>query len=272
MAENLSKNELIGFLHIARDIALKSGEVLKLYWGNLQAVREKSFFWDLVTEADVASEKLILSSLQQHFPTHQTLSEEAGLASIENAEFLWVIDPLDGTTNYTHQYPMVAVSIGLLYRGKPVVGVVYNPIQNEMYLAAASLGATLNSNPISVSTVDVITKSLLGTGFAYDRRETLDNNYREFCHLTNNSQGVRRSGSAALDLAYVAAGRLDGFWERGLQPWDMAAGAVLIEEAGGRVSSYEMEALDLYSGRILATNGKLHEKLSHELFKAAQTG
>lgn len=262
-----SKELIQDFLKAACTFALSGGEVLRQYWGKLQegSVKEKQYFWDLVTIADTASEKVILDLLKQRFPKHQTLSEEAGLATIEEEEYLWVIDPLDGTTNFTHQYPMVAVSIGLLHRGVPIVGAIYNPIYDELYSAGLGLGAYLHQQRIQVSAVDRLSKSLLGTGFAYDRKENADNNYSEFCHLTHHSQGVRRSGSAALDLAYVAMGRLDGFWERGLKPWDLAAGVILVQEAQGRVSSYEGGALDLYSGRVLATNGIIHEALSREL-------
>lgn len=263
-------DELLNFQKVACGVAQQAGSVLKQYWGKLkqESIKEKKYFWDLVTIADTSAEKVILEMLQKEFPKHQTLSEEAGLAEIESAEYLWVIDPLDGTTNFTHQYPMVSVSIGLLHQGYPIVGVVYNPIYNELYRAARGHGSYLNDQLLKVSRVDTLNRSLLGTGFAYDRKETLDNNYSEFCHMTNQSQGVRRSGSAALDLAYVAAGRLDGFWERGLKPWDMAAGMVLVEEAGGKVSSYENGPIDLYSGRILATNGLIHEVLSQELISA----
>lgn len=267
-----SSDELADYLQSAKNIALAGGEILRNYWGKLTSIREKEFFWDLVTEADTESERIILELIQKKFPKHKTLSEEAGLMPLNSAEFLWVVDPLDGTTNYTHQYPMVSVSIGLLYKGKPIVGVVYNPIFNEMFCGAKGMGATLNDKtPLRVSDADSLDKSLLGTGFAYDRKQTPDTNYREFCHMTHRSQGVRRSGSAALDLSYVAAGRLDGFWERGLKPWDMAAGIVLIEEAGGRVSNYDVGPLDLYSGRILATNGKIHEILSREIENARQS-
>lgn len=180
---------------------------------------------------------------------------------------MWAVDPLDGTTNYTHQMPMACISIALLYRGKPIVGVVYNPFIDELFEAVTGMGATLNGINISVSTVQEICKSLLATGFAYDRLETPDNNYAEFCFLTSQTQGVRRMGSAAIDLAYVAAGRIDGFWERGLNIWDIAAGTLLVEEAGGRISSYENTPLQMNSGRILASNGHIHETMSAMLIK-----
>lgn len=252
-------------LKIAREAAVEGGKVLQRYWGKLDHVRQKGFFWDLVTEADTESEEAVLTYLRKHFPDHQSLSEEAGMKSANDCDYLWVVDPLDGTTNYTHQYPMVSVSIGLLYQGEPIIGVVYNPILNEMFEGAKGLGATLNKHPIHVSNVSTLPKSLLATGFAYDRKQNPDTNYAEFCHMTHLSHGVRRGGSAALDLSYVAAGRLDGFWERGLKPWDMAAGVLLVKEAGGVVTSYDMKPFDILSGRILATNGVIHKKLSKEL-------
>ncbi len=261
----MNENSVEHFLKIATEAAKSGGAILEQYWGKLISIQEKQFTWDLVTEADKKSEATILKILKNEFPSHTILAEESGLHSMKGTDYAWVVDPLDGTTNYTHQYPMVSVSIGLLHKGNPIVGVVYNPIHNELFQAAEGMGSTLNGNKISISKVDSLSHSLLATGFAYDRRDTIDNNYTEFCHVTHSSQGVRRGGSAALDLAYVAAGRLDGFWERGLQPWDIAAGVILIREAGGKVSSYENGPLIIESGRILATNGKIHELLSNEL-------
>lgn len=246
-------------------IALKAGEILRSYFGNLSIVRQKSTYWDLVTEADLASEAYIIKSIKDEFPHHTILSEEAGLIQDEESTYQWFIDPLDGTTNFTHQYPMFSISMGLVVNQVPTIGIVYNPISNELFVASRGKGATLNGKPIKVSAVDQLEKSLLGTGFAYDRKETSENNYAEFCHITNMSQGVRRGGSAALDLAFVAAGRLDGYWERGLKPWDIAAGILLVQEAGGKCTSYEGSALDLVSGRILATNGIVHPLLINEL-------
>lgn len=256
------------FLDIATEAAKSGGAILEQFWGKLTSIQEKNFAWDLVTEADKKSEEAIIKILKTEYPNHSILAEESGLHTIEGTDYAWVVDPLDGTTNYTHQYPMVSVSIALLHKGKPIVGVVYNPIHRELFQAAEGLGATLNQKKIAVSKVDNLSHSLLATGFAYDRKDTIDNNYTEFCHVTHLSQGVRRGGSAALDLAYVAAGRLDGFWERGLKPWDIAAGIILIQEAGGKISSYEGEPIIIESGRILATNGMIHNLLSEELIRA----
>ncbi|MFE1745825.1 inositol monophosphatase family protein [Coleofasciculus sp. H7-2] len=255
------------FLDIATEAALAAGAILQSYWGKLEAVEEKGRPGDLVTEADKAAEATILSVINRHFPHHQILAEESGQLGDTNSEYLWAIDPLDGTTNYAHQYPFFSASIGLLIDGVPQVGVVYDPFHHELFRAAKGLGATCNRRSIRVSKTAELSKSLLVTGFAYDRRETADNNYAEFCHLTHLTQGVRRSGSASIDLVHVACGRLDGYWERGLQPWDLAAGVVIVEEAGGKVSAYDGSPLAIHSGRILATNGYLHSQLSQELLQ-----
>ena len=229
------------------------------------AIAEKSRPGDLVTEVDKQAETAILKVISRHFPDQAILAEESGKLGERESEYLWAIDPLDGTTNYAHGYPQVAVSIGLLFQGVPKVGVVYNPLYKELWSAAKGNGATLNSRPIRVSQTKELSKSLLVTGFAYDRRETDDNNYGEFCYLTHLTQGVRRSGSAALDLTHVACGRFDGYWERGIKPWDVVAGIVILEEAGGKVTAYDGSKLELNSGRILATNGQIHPIVSQTL-------
>ncbi len=260
-----SSRDLQGFLDIATEAALAAGSVLQDFWGKLEAIEEKGEAGNLVTEADKAAEHVVLEILQRHVPEHGILAEESGRSGSLESGFLWAIDPLDGTTNYAHQYPVFSVSIGLLIDGVPSVGVIFDPSRNELFRAAKGLGATLDRHSIHVSSTALLDKSLLVTGFAYDRRQTTDNNYAEFCHLTHMTQGVRRGGSASIDLAYVACGRLDGYWERGLSPWDIAAGALLVTEAGGLVTAYDGTAWDISSGRILATNGKIHQELSNEL-------
>lgn len=257
--------DLQRFLDVATEAAMAGGAVLQKYWGNLSSIQEKGRSGDLVTEADRASEVEVLAVLKRHFPDHAILAEESGQLGQLDSPLLWAVDPLDGTTNYAHQYPLCAVSIGLLVAGVPTVGVVYNPILQDLYRAAKGLGATHNRQPIQISATTKLSDSLLVTGFAYDRRETLDNNYAEFCHLTHLTQGVRRGGSAAIDLAHVASGCLDGYWERGLSPWDLAAGVVLVEEAGGQISAYDGGPFDIYSGRLVATNGALHRPIIQEL-------
>lgn len=260
-------SQLSGFLEIATEAALAAGEVLLSYLGNIGTATQKGRPGDLVTVADKASEAVVLEILQRHFPTHAILAEESGKLGLAESQYLWAIDPLDGTTNYAHQYPFFAVSIGLLIAGVPEVGVIFDPFHQELFCAAKGLGATKNRRPIQVSTTNQLSESLLVSGFAYDRHETTDNNYAEFCHLTHITQGVRRSGSAALDLAHVACGRLDGYWERGIAPWDISAGVILLQEAGGKVTAYDESLLSIESGRILATNGLIHHSLSQELIK-----
>lgn len=257
--------QLQTFLDIATEAAMLAGVILQECWGKLEKIEEKGGAGDLVTEADKQSEREILKVLQNRVPDHAILAEESGQQGMPDSEYLWAIDPLDGTTNYAHGYPIAAVSIGLLIEGVPQVGVVYNPFSQELFRAAKGLGATLNYRPIRVSQTLELSKSLLVSGFAYDRCATKDNNYAEFCYLTHLTQGVRRSGSASLDLTEVACGRLDGYWERGIRPWDVAAGIVLVEEAGGKVSAYDGSAIDIQSGRILATNSRIHNCLSKAL-------
>ncbi|HEY9298840.1 MAG TPA: inositol monophosphatase family protein, partial [Phormidium sp.] len=242
---SLRPEQLQTFLDIATEAALAAGAVLQSYFGNLESVEEKGRPGDLLTAADQAAEAVILEILQRHFPDHAILAEESGQLGEQENKYLWAIDPLDGTTNFAHQYPFFSSSIGLLIEGIPQVGAIFDPFHNELFRAAKGLGATRNRRPIKVSQTAELSKSLLVTGFAYDRRQTNDNNYAEFCHLTHLTQGVRRSGSASLDLAHVACGRLDGYWERGLSPWDITAGIVLLEEAGGKVTAYDGSPLQI---------------------------
>lgn len=262
---SLSPDQLSLYLDVATEAAQSAGAILLDRWGKLESITEKGISGDLVTEADHLAEAEVLKILQRHFPSHAILAEESGRIEKQDNDYLWAIDPLDGTTNYAHGYPVAAVSVGLLSQNIPQVGVVYNPFKNELFRAARGLGATLNRRPIQVSKTQHLRQSLLVTGFAYDRRTTLDNNYAEFCYLTHITQGVRRSGSAALDLVDVACGRVDGYWERGIRPWDIAAGTVILEEAGGQVSAYDGSPLVIASGRILATNGIIHHSLSEAL-------
>jgi myo-inositol-1(or 4)-monophosphatase len=268
--------ELQKLLEIATEAACAGGAVLQSYWGTLQSVdqlQEKQP-GDLVTIADREAEKEVIGVLRRHVPSHSILAEESGASQIAGGDhlYLWAIDPLDGTTNFAHQYPFSAVSVGLLREGIPVVGAIYDPFHKELFRAAQGLGATCNRRPIYVSATQNLSRSLLVTGFAYDRTRVEDNNYAEFCHFTHITQGVRRAGAASLDLAYVACGRVDGYWERGLSVWDMAAGAVLVQEAGGLVTAYDGSPFVVRSGRILATNGHLHSAISAELAKVKPLG
>ncbi len=260
------QDDLQTYLDIATEAVCAAGAVLKSYFGKLQSSdRVEKRPGDLVTIADKKAEAEILAILKRHYPDHGILAEESGVGGMANSRFLWAIDPLDGTTNFTHQYPFSAVSIGLLIDGVPCVGAIYDPFHDELYRAATGLGASCNRLPIKVSDENELKHSLLVTGFAYDRTLTPDNNYAEFCHLTHLTHGVRRGGAASIDLAYVACGRVDGYWERGLSIWDIAAGIVVVSEAGGKVTAYDGSPIDLKSGRILATNSQIHDSMIREL-------
>lgn len=256
-------------LECAVEAARLGGKVLMDFYGKIKHINEKHDKGDLVTEADIAAEKVIFSFIQKSFPDHGLLGEESGAVNAASP-WQWIIDPLDGTTNFAHAHPMFAVSIGILHEGKPVAGVIYNPYYNELFQASLGGGARLNGSPIFVSKVAELDKSLLASGFPYDRRSNSDNNYKEFCCLTHATQGVRRCGSAALDLAFVAAGRVDGYWERGIKPWDIAAGIIIVREAGGLVTRYDATPLEgVQEERLLATNGRIHGALSRELLSVA---
>lgn len=255
------------FLKCGMEAAEAGAKVLLRYWGKLESVECKSSSSDLVTIADRESESAIIHVIRKYFPKHGVLGEESGLEDLYQSEYQWIIDPLDGTTNYTHNYPMVSISIALAHRGELLIGLVYNPICKESFHAVKGGGAFFNGQKISVTKTSELSCALLATGFAYDRKKSPETNYTEFAYFTQLTHGVRRGGSAALDLAYVAAGRLDGYWERGLKPWDIAAGALLVQEAGGQISNYDLSPLNLSEGRVLASNGLLHPIISSELMK-----
>lgn len=268
----LSTNDLQISLDVATEAVLAAGTVLQDFFGKLDEVEEKGRPGDLVTVADRTAEAVILDILKRHTPDHRILTEETGFLGNLSSDLMWAIDPLDGTTNYAHQYPVSAVSVGLMIHGEPAVGAIYDPFRQELFRAATGLGATRNRRPIHVSSTSELSKSLLVTGFAYDRQQTRDTNYAEFCYLTHLTQGVRRSGSAAMDLAYTACGRFDGYWERGLSPWDMTAGIVILREAGGQVTAYDGSPFQMATGRILATNGCIHTQLSQALQEVPPLG
>ncbi len=254
-------------LNFAIQTARDAGRVLSERFGRatLQVTHKGDI--DLVTEADLAAERLIIERIQSYYPRHTVLAEEssAGVAREESAsEYRWIVDPLDGTTNYAHGYPCFCVSIALERAGEFVIGVVYDPTRDELFAAEQGGGATLNARPIRVSAIDDLSRALLCTGFPYDVRDRGDF-ARHFTNFIMHAQGVRRDGSAALDLAYVAAGRFDGFWEEGLRAWDVAAGKILIEEAGGRVTHYDGKSFDVFTPPIVVSNGLVHEAMMHVL-------
>jgi myo-inositol-1(or 4)-monophosphatase len=254
-------------LNFAIQTARDAGRLLAERFGRTLQVTNKSEL-DLVTESDLASERLIIDRIKTYYPRHAILAEESGASTPEDreteSEWLWIIDPLDGTTNYAHGYPCFCVSMGLQHKGRMEVGVIYDPMRDEMFTAERGVGASLNGRRIQVSATPGLGGALLCTGFPYDVRERSEF-ARHFANFIMNAQGVRRDGAAALDLAYVACGRFDGFWEEGLKPWDVAAGALLVEEAGGRVSNYAGEPLSIYVPPIVASNGLLHEQMMHVL-------
>lgn len=247
-------------LNFAIQTARDAGRVLAEKFGRALQVTHKGDI-DLVTEADLAAERLIVERVRSYHPRHAVLAEEAGdvlAVGGADSEYKWVIDPLDGTTNYAHGYPCFCVSVALEHKGRVVLGVVHDPLRDETFAAERGAGATLNGRPVRVSGVSELNRALLCTGFPYDVRERGDF-ARNFHNFIMVAQGVRRDGSAALDLAYVAAGRFEGFWEEGLRPWDVAAGVLLVEEAGGRVTHYDGTPFDIYRPPIAATNGLLHD-------------
>jgi myo-inositol-1(or 4)-monophosphatase len=254
-------------LNFAIQTARDAGRLLAGRFGRSLRVSNKSEL-DLVTEADLASERLIIDRIKTYYPRHAILAEESGTnspaADGNQGDWRWIIDPLDGTTNYAHGYPCFCVSIGLEHKGNLELGIVYDPMRDELFTAERGEGAALNGKRIRVSSVPNLASALLCTGFPYDVRERSEF-ARHFANFIMNAQGVRRDGAAALDLAYVAAGRFDGFWEEGLKPWDVAAGALLIEEAGGKVSDYRGGPLDIFNPPILASNGLIHEEMMRVL-------
>lgn len=216
---------------------------------------------NLVTDADRAAEQCVIDHIRSRFPSHRFLAEERGRIDETPSPYLWIIDPLDGTTNFAHGYPAYCVSIGLEYQEKCLLGVIYDPSRDELFTAMDQRGAHLNGRRIRVSDTTDLDNSLLVTGFAYDIRETPRNNLDHFCSFALKAQGLRRTGSAALDLCYVAAGRFDGFWEVRLNPWDMAAGAVIVREAGGRLTNFSGKDLSIYEQELVASNGHIHEAM-----------
>jgi len=215
---------------------------------------------DFVTKVDRKAEEVILNTLQQAYPTHGIIAEESGTHN-EDSEYQWIIDPLDGTTNFLHGFPQYAVSIGLQHKGRMEVGVIFDPIKNELFTAARGDGAQLNGRRIRVTPRKGLAHSLIGTGFPFKQPQYLDTYLASFKAVHPKVAGIRRAGSAALDLAYVAAGRLDGFWEIGLNNWDMAAGVLLVREAGGIVTDFSGEGNYLETGNVVAAASKVYPEL-----------
>ena len=220
---------------------------------------------DFVSEVDRQAEQEIVGILRKAYPSHAFLAEEGGRYGLPKGEFTWVIDPLDGTTNFLHGFPQFAVSIALLHRGNIECGVVYGPMRQELFTAKRGGGATLDNRRLRVTRQSTFTGALLGTGFPFKDQRHNDAYFGMFRALMKDSAGIRRAGSAALDLAWVACGRMDGFWELGLMPWDIAAGVLLIQEAGGIVTDLEGGSKYLETGNVLTANPKLHELMKDSI-------
>jgi myo-inositol-1(or 4)-monophosphatase len=248
------------YLDVAVGAALTAGRYQRYRFETLLDVDMKGDK-NLVTEVDRESERLIVERLLASFPGHDIVAEE-GEYPQSGAPFRWIIDPLDGTTNYAHSFPWFCVSIGLEADGELAAGVIYNPISDELFTATRGGGAFLNGRRIQVSARAPLRNTLLGTGFPYDCASHPANNFANFIAFQKAARGIRRAGAAALDLAYLAAGRLDGFWELKLKPWDVAAGVLLIREAGGTVTAFDGSDYDVFNDSILASNGLIHHEMT----------
>jgi myo-inositol-1(or 4)-monophosphatase len=257
-------------LQLAIEAALEAGKIQRERSSRIGDITFKGDI-DLVTEVDLLCEKEIISRIKKQFPDHDILAEESG-ATQRHSEYRWIIDPLDGTVNYSHGFPSYCVSIGLEQKGEIVLGVIYSSCLDELFVAEKGKGSTLNSKPISVSAISSVKKSLLITGFAYDVGQSDNDNLDHFQNFVKESQAVRRMGSAALDLCYVAAGRADGFWELNLHAWDMAAGILIIREAGGEVTRFEGSEFQIDGREILATNSLVHQEMIDILGRGKSRG
>ena len=251
----------------AVEFAREAGALLREGYGRAHVPERKGRI-DLVTEYDRRAERLLIARIASRFPAHAVLAEESG-AHAASGNTRWILDPLDGTTNFAHNYPFFSVSVAAETDGRLVAGAVFDPVRDEMFAAAAGHGATLNGEPIRVSDVERVEDGLLVTGFPYDVREHPERILPLFRAFLLRAQGVRRDGSAALNFCYLAAGRFDGFWEDDLSPWDMAAGALIVCEAGGTVTDYAGEPFRIDGRRILGSNGRLHPEMMEILAGAA---
>jgi myo-inositol-1(or 4)-monophosphatase len=249
-------------LNVAIEAAKEAGKFLKHNLGKVKEITVKSGQEkNLVTEIDKKSEELVVSIIRKHFPGHDILAEESGSEHGKQSEYRWIIDPLDGTTNFTHGLPIFCVSIGLERKGEVIAGVIYDPNLDELFSAEKGRGAFLNGRRLRVSQTPSLKQSLLVTGFPYNVSENPDNCLEHFVNFVIGCQGVRRMGSAAIDLAYVAAGRYDGFWEVHLNAWDMAAGVILIREAGGKITGFDGDEINIYGKKVVASNGLIHDEM-----------
>lgn len=257
------------FLATATEAVLRAGAIQKAKYGHELTIEHKGEI-DLVTDVDRACESAILEVIRGRFPGHDIVTEETALAR-SGSRHLWFVDPLDGTTNYAHGYPFFCASVALAEDGRVVAGAVYDPVKEELFTAERGGGAHLNGRRLRVSTSAVLLRALLVTGFPYDLKADLAGSLRLFNRFMGEARAIRRDGAAALDLCYVAAGRVDGFWEERLNPWDVMAGALMAEEAGGRVSRFDGSPLGLRADEIVASNGVLHAAMLEVLGRGAAT-
>jgi myo-inositol-1(or 4)-monophosphatase len=252
--------QLDGFKATAVEAATIAGNILVEYVRSGFRIEYKNAV-DLVTDADRQSEQAIIDTIRRNYPDHDILAEERGMESAGRSPYKWVIDPLDGTTNFAHGFPMYCVSIGLEHEGRMVLGVILDPTRQELFTAVSGHGTTLNGRRIRVSHTSALDAALLVTGFAYDIRESRNNNLDYFSQFCLRARGVRRTGSAALDLCYVAAGRFDGFWEMKLHAWDVAAGSLMVTEAGGRMSDFKGGTFSIDGEEMVSSNGLIHGEM-----------
>lgn len=279
MLWGMEMDSIIGiksFTAVAVNSASKAGEWIKSRIGRFAEPDLKYSMHDLVTEVDKGSERLIRNLIATHFPQHSFLGEEGvepgpeasakALEAVEDAEYLWIVDPIDGTTNFVHGFPFFSVSIALAHKGQVIVGVVYDPSKDELFVAERGKGAYVHGKPMNVSKEQSLRQSLVATGFPADHQMALPLNLRQIQAVAPQVRNIRTAGSAALHMAYVAAGRLSGFWEIGLNSWDLAAGSLLVEEAGGKVTDLNGEPYHLGVRNVAASNGAVHG----ELLKALQ--
>ncbi|HPS20195.1 MAG TPA: inositol monophosphatase family protein [Candidatus Omnitrophota bacterium] len=256
---NFETNDLSKLTDVAICAARAAGEHALTESGRIKEISTKQNFRDIVTNVDKECEAIAIDIIKKEFPDHSILAEESGGVS-EQSGFLWVIDPIDGTVNFAHSFPFFCTSIGVMIDGSVKIGVVYDPIRKELFTAERGKGAELNGRLIKVSLVDDLKKSLLSTGFAYKDTDK-EKNIPFFHRMLTGSQAVRRPGSAALDLCYVACGRLDGYWEFGLKPWDTAAGHLIVRESGGMVTTLSGAEFGIFLDETVATNGLLHRQM-----------
>jgi len=249
----------VNYLEVAEKTAREAGVVLLENLGKVKKIEFKAKN-SLVTEVDKLSEEIIINNIKKSFPSHDIFAEESGRHS-ENSDYLWLIDPIDGTTNYAHAYPFFSISIALEVKGEVEIGLVYDPVKDEMFTAEAGKGAYLNGELIKVSKSDSIEHSHVCTGFMHEIEWMVEANIKHFGNFIRRARAVRRDGSAALDVCYVACGRFDGFWELGLNPWDTAAAVLILKEAGGQVTTFSGDEYSIYLKEILASNSIIHGQM-----------